>query len=126
VGTDKSAEIEQFIVKGEFLPLEKLNEALPAAFENQKVKTFNLGFTTDTGNFKKGSIVKDVHSDSPALAVGLRVGDKLAGISYVRDDVNFPCKIKVERDGEIQELSYLPAIEVLLPQLRSEGLWVKK
>jgi predicted metalloprotease with PDZ domain len=125
IGKNIGPDTKMYIEKGEFIPFEKLDTLMPNTFVNSEEKIFEIGFKTDIGKIKKGAIINSFLPSSQALEAGLNIGDKIAGLNYVIDDYNYKCKIKIERNNEIKEISYYPFIKTNLPQIKPENTFIK-
>ena len=105
-GMDISAIHEQYINKGETIPVfpESMGEQV-IAFTNQ-LGVYELGF-----NFSKSResmIVTEVKAGSEAEKAGLRDGQVMKGFSVNYNDTSVPAEIIIEENGVQKVITYIP------------------
>lgn len=114
-GSDYSHLLERFITDGNFISMTDW-ESVSSNVALLPTDVFDPGFTTDRGIAMNAKIVA-VNDGASVQKAGLRIGDIMVGYSATQQPSD-SATIVVKRGEEKIELHFLPARQILVPQVK--------
>lgn len=115
---DYSADIDQYILQGRFIPIQSWHNASDRVVEKQ-VEVFHFGFKTQTGQFKRQAVISYVTPMSNIEKAGLKVGDIILDGDYKPGDPKQAATLKVQRGDQVIDLAFYPSKIITVPQIQS-------
>lgn len=120
LSNDLTPIFDQYIVRGVPFDLAAIYSEFGLEYD-PTTQVFDLGFTFDDDR----KFVVDVDESSAAYSAGIREGDRVVSMSYMRD-YQKEARFTVSREGEEMEVSFYPVNQALIPQLLSSKTNLEK
>jgi len=107
-GTAEQADFDRWIEQGREprLPPGALGNCFRSVTAPYEI--FSLGFDEAATQASMSRQVVGLDPRGPAYRAGLREGDAVRSVRYRRGEPRVPAKVKVQRDGKTEQLSYRP------------------
>ncbi|GGI56099.1 M1 family aminopeptidase [Winogradskyella haliclonae] len=110
---DLKSFFDKHVEDGQLFSLEEIYKAFDFEFDS-KTKAYDLGFDFSEDR----SSISSIDINSEAYKSGLRKGDVFKSISYYHNSTDYKAEFIVLRNKKEIEISYYPAKEIDLPQLK--------